>query len=278
MRVLLLGATGFLGDYLAARLPQSFTTYAAPRGGRPAGTHVVWTSHRLDAADDDTIEPVLEEASPDVIVNAVAVTSLPPDAGDRRLRTVNAEFPHKLASHAKGHRARVVQVSTDAVFSGKRGPYAETDRPDPVDAYGRSKLDGELGPPHLTIRTSFFGRTPRGIGLVEWLIGNQRETVEGYNDYRFSGLSALLLAEFVALALGAPTPLEGVYHVGGEAVTKYELLRETALRLGLPVRVVPVDRGRVDRALDSSRFFAAIGRRPPTLAESLATLVPCGAP
>jgi hypothetical protein len=67
-----------------------------------------------------------------------------------------------------------------------------------------------------------------------------------------------------------------VYHVGGDPISKYDLLKATAARLALDVNIVPVMRRRVDRTLDASRFFEAIGRRRPTLADSLAMLGPCG--
>ena len=130
--------------------------------------------------------------------------------------------------------------------------------------------------PHLTIRTSFFGRSPRGDGLVDWAIAQRGRSIEGFLDYRFTGLSAALLADLVVAAIGARAPLEGVCHVGGEPVTKHELLAAIGQELHLDLRVVPVGRGKVDRTLNADRFFAALGRQRPTLAESVATLGSCG--
>jgi dTDP-4-dehydrorhamnose reductase len=182
-------------------------------------------------------------------------------------------LPRVLAALAEARGARVVHVSTDGVFSGARGQYVETDVPDPVDAYGRSKLAGELATPHLTLRTSFFGRNRRGAGLIEWLL-RQRGRVPGYVDYRFSGIAAAILADLIARAI--EMTLAGVYHVGGDPATKYELLRAAAARLQLDVEVVPATHGAVDRTLDSRAFFDAIGGRRPALADSLEALSPCG--
>ncbi|MBZ5559495.1 MAG: sugar nucleotide-binding protein [Acidobacteriia bacterium] len=272
MTVLLLGATGFLGRHLADRLSRAMTVCAPrPRSGEvPPGLALAWLSTSVDAADPRTIDRVLDEARPDVVVNAIGLGA--GAATDAELDAINGEFPRRLAAGAVAHRARVVHVSTDAVFSGARGAYRETDATDPADAYGRSKLAGELGAPHLTIRTSFFGRNPGGRGLIEWLASHRGPQVEGFADYRFTGVSVVLLADLVADAMAAGRSLEGVYHVGGDAITKYELLTAAARQLDLHVTVVPVMRGRVDRTLDASRFFAAIGRRRPTLADSLATL------
>lgn len=277
MTALLLGATGFLGRYLSDRLSREMTVCAPrPRAGLvgdvPSGAAVTWLNTSLDAADPRTLDRALDEARPDVVINAIGLGT----ATDAELVAVNGEFPRRLAASAAARRARVVHISTDGVFSGARGGYRETDAPDPGDAYGRSKLTGELGAPHLTIRTSFFGRNPRGRGVIEWLAAHRGPQVEGLSDYRFTGVSAALLSDLIADALAGGRWLEGLYHVGGDALSKYDLLTAAARQLHLDVTVVPVVRGRVDRTLDASRFFEAIGRGRPTLADSLATLGPAG--
>lgn len=254
MRVLLLGATGHLGSHLAERLSPVFSVAIADR---------------VDVTNERSLGRIIDDASPTVVVNAIGA---PPDADLATLRAVNAEFPRRLAAIAAARGTRVIHVSSDAVFSGRRGNYAEDDTVDPIDDYGRSKHAGELPPPHLTIRTSFFGRNHRGTGLVEWL-ARQRGTVSGFEDYWFTGMSAALVAELMVDAIGAE--LEGVWHVGGDPVNKYELLAAVADHLGLDVEVKPVRHGAVDRTLESSRFFAAIGRPRPTVLESLETLHAC---
>ena len=274
-RVLVLGGSGLLGGHLLERLPSSFPTAAVPgRTGRvTTGDRIEWLAHPIDVDAAATIDAALDRARADVIVNAIGAE---PRAASADLARVNARFPRALATLAARRGARVVQISSDAVFSGARGAYREDDRPDPVDAYGRSKLEGELNAPHLTLRTSVYGRSARGTGLIEWLIAQQGRCVDGFADYRFSGMAAPLLADFVAAAIDAG--LEGVYHIGGDPVTKYELLSAAAARLRLGMTVRPAARGAVDRTLDSTRFFAAAGRRRPTLAESMEALTSCDVP
>ena len=88
-------------------------------------------------------------------------------------------------------------------------------------------------------------------------------------------MAAALLADVIAAAIAAG--LEGLYHVGGDPMSKFDLLTAAAARLQLGVTVTPVARGAVDRTLDSANFFAALGRRRPTMAESIEALTPCGA-
>src|SRR3954454_5020129 len=117
MRVLILGGTGFLGRYLLDRLSGSFDVVA------PAAT--------FDAARPESAAPLVDAARPDVVVNAVVAK---PPAADGLMDAVNGAFPHALAAAAAARGARVVHISTDGVFSGRRGRYNEDDAPDPDDA------------------------------------------------------------------------------------------------------------------------------------------------
>lgn len=272
-RVLLLGASGLLGGHLLDRLSRSYSTLAVagPSGLGGADQRVEWLPMRLDAADPHAIGSLLDASRADVVVNA---TGASPQSAQATLTQVNARFPRALGEAAAERGARVVHMSTDGVFSGARGNYAEDDVPDPADAYGRSKLDGELAAPHLTIRASFFGRSPRGSGLVEWLIAQRGRTVDGFADYRFSGMAAPLLADLFVSAI--ERALTGVYHVGGDPVTKYDLLCAVSQRLGLDITVRPASRRAIDRTLHSRMFFDAIGRPQPTVVDSIDALTSCG--
>lgn len=274
-RVLLLGATGLLGAYLLRRLPDSFVTVAAPgrHGALDADARVQWLPAAVDAADLRSARAALDAARPDIIVNAIVAR---PPSDLSILHQVNAAFPHALAALAESIGSRVLQVGTDGVFSGSRGDYTENSAPDPSDAYGESKLAGELDAPHVTLRTSFFGRSSRSAGLVAWLASQQGRAVEGFVDYAFSGVAAPVLADLVAAAIDRS--LTGLYHVGGERITKYDLLCRIAERLRLDVVVRPATSVATDRSLNSGKFFAAIDRTPPTLADSLDALASCGAP
>ena len=112
---------------------------------------------------------------------------------------VNALFPHELASRCRACGARLIQISTDCVFSGTRGMYSEDDPPDPCDLYGRSKLLGEVyDTDTLTLRTSIVGRElQRAHGLFEWFLGQRGGRVRGYPRAVFSGLTTAALADLI---------------------------------------------------------------------------------
>ena len=170
---------------------------------------------------------------------------------------------------------RLIQVSTDCVFSGRRGAYSEEDIPDPVDLYGRSKLLGELdGEATLTLRTSMIGRElERANGLLEWFLGEAGGSVRGFTRAVFSGPTTPVLSRAVAEVIettsrpgGALSPRRGA----DRQTTGSSACFET--RSALEIEIEPDDSVEVDRSLDSSRFREATGWEPPSWAEMVAEL------
>jgi dTDP-4-dehydrorhamnose reductase len=143
------------------------------------------------------------------------------------------------------------------VFSGEQGSYKETDPPDALDLYGRSKLLGEIDyGEHLTIRTSMIGRQLRGnTGLIEWFMGRKGEEIQGYSRVVFSGLTTRALSEVILAVLEKRRSLKGVYHVASEPISKFDLLSQVNERLMLGVKMHPVEHPACDRSLDGSRFI-----------------------
>ena len=156
---------------------------------------------------------------------------------------------------------RFIHVSTDCVFDGKRGHYTEDDFPDATDLYGRSKALGEVDDEvNLTIRTSLVGRQLRGArGLLEWFLSHRGGVVQGYRAMRFSGLSTLALSRAIVNVITHHRSLAGRIHVGGDAISKYDLLHMINDSFKAGVSIVPIDGPEIDRSLDSRRFESLAG-------------------
>lgn len=169
---------------------------------------------------------------------------------------------------------RLIHFSTDCVFSGHRGPYRESDAPDPKDLYGRSKLLGEVDRPGcLTIRTSIVGRElRRGTGLFDWFISQKGGQVHGYRHALYSGLTTGAMADVVQLVLESYRDLSGIWQVSGEAIDKFSLLELVNAVYQLGIRIEPDDTFQCDRRLDSSRFREMIGWAPPTWQSMIETM------
>jgi dTDP-4-dehydrorhamnose reductase len=171
MKILLAGATGQVGHELlrALRTP----------GGTPADI-VAPGREQFDLADSMGLRRAIRDMKPDVIVNAAAYTDVDRAESEPAVAMrINADAPAIMAEEAARLGAALVHFSTDYVFNGKASvPYREHDVPDPLNAYGRSKLAGEqaivaAGVPHLILRTGWvYGM--RGRNFLQSIMHHAR--------------------------------------------------------------------------------------------------------
>ncbi len=221
----------------------------------------------VDADNLASVQRALEEAEPDAVLNCIGIIKQAPEANDAILSIEsNALFPHKLAELCSAVGARMVHLSTDCVFSGDKGMYVESDTPDPLDLYGRSKLLGETESGEaLTLRTSVVGREIRGhASLFEWVLGSRGTSVRGFDRAIYSGLTTMALAATIERVMVDHPSLTGVWHVASEPITKYELLCQLDERLGLKLDIERDEAFVCDRSLDGSAFSAETGITVPS--------------
>jgi dTDP-4-dehydrorhamnose reductase len=266
---MVVGATGTLGHRLCLEWGDRFECFGTMREPVPEPVAELLAATTLIAgvtADaPESLRPALEQARPDVVVNCVGAVKQA-EAGQQAIPAIriNSLFPHQLAALCREHSVRMVQVSTDCVFSGSRGNYSEDDVPDATDIYGRSKLLGEVaGEGFLTLRTSLIGRELRGaLGLLEWLISKRGGTVRGFSRAVFSGFTTKALAAEIAHLIEGHPELDGVWHLAAQPIDKLTLLSmlDDALQLG--IEITPDEDVAIDRSLDSSRLCSVTGRQP----------------
>jgi len=188
--ILLTGKSGQLGSELDRLLPKLGEVIAPER-------------NKLDLRDPEKIRQILRNANPQLIVNAAAYTGV--DAAETDQATalaVNAEAPRALAEEAKKLGSMLVHFSTDYIFDGsKNAPYLETDPPNPLNAYGRTKLAGEeairnSGAAHLIFRTSWVYATHgRNFLLTILRLATEREELKVVDDQVGAPTCVLDLAE-----------------------------------------------------------------------------------
>lgn len=271
MRILILGAAGMLGHKLWQVYRNRFDTWGTVRSSyRAYARYDLFDSQRLlggvDAFNFDTVVRALVTVRPDVVINCIGIIKQLPTAKDPIVSlTVNSLFPHRLANLCQTARARLIHISTDCVFSGRKGMYSEDDISDAEDLYGRTKFLGEVGAPGcLTLRTSIIGRELQTTnGLVEWFLNNREGGVRGYTQAIYSGFTTLALADIIADVLECHPVLSGVYQVSSEPITKYDLLCLLRDAFGVQIEIEPYPNVQIDRSLDSNRFRVATGFAPP---------------
>lgn len=222
MRVLVLGANGMAGHTICLYLRErGHAVVGFARAASPLVETIVG-----DVRDSGTLSEHVRDGGFDVVVNCVGILNADAERDRPAAVYINALLPHLLAQFAAEGRTQVIHLSTDCVFSGKRGRYREGDFRDGETFYDRSKALGELEDGvHLTLRTSIVGpdMNPRGIGLLNWFM-QQRGPVQGFTGAVWNGQTTLQLARTIEYA--AERRIRGLYNIVPEgAVTKYELLQ-----------------------------------------------------
>jgi dTDP-4-dehydrorhamnose reductase len=281
MRVLMLGANGMIGHKLWQLFRAELDTYAGVR--RDCGAYTRYglfdrnkLETNLDARNFNGFLQAFARVKPDVVINCVGIIKqLSGETRPSDFIEVNSLFPHRLAEVCALSRARLLQLSTDCVFSGRKGMYTEDDMPDAEEIYGQTKFLGEVtGGGCLTIRTSTIGREiQRQTGLLEWFLSQEGKCTKGYTRAIFSGLTTASLARVLMSIVTDHKELTGLYHVSGEPISKYDLLLRLKEAYRLKVDIEPLEGYCVDRSLDSSRFRHKTGIMVPTWDEMIPELI-----
>ncbi|WP_370262356.1 dTDP-4-dehydrorhamnose reductase family protein [Limnobacter sp.] len=269
-KVLVLGVTGMLGNAVFRLFSQSqgFETHGTARS--TAGLRHFDEALRprihvgIDVEQQDHLVQLFSRVRPGVVINCIGLVKQLAEAGDPLAALpINALLPHRLARLASLAGARLVHVSTDCVFTGRQGLYKESDAPDALDLYGRSKLLGEVDEPNaVTLRTSIIGHELSSAhSLVGWFLA-QEGCVRGFTRAVFSGLPTVELAKVIRDHVLPRTDLRGLWHVSSEPITKYDLLQLVKRAYGKAIEIVPDKKLVIDRSLDSSRFRAETGWQP----------------
>lgn len=276
IKVLILGGSGMLGHTLFRNLSgkPSLDVFATVRSSKEL---VGWlptdqmkkVRRDVDIHQTDSLVKVFTEVRPNFVVNCIGIIKQVPEAEDPLATiTTNALLPHRIALLCGAVGARMIHVSTDCVFDGEKGSYAESDLSNATDLYGRTKHLGEVAYPNcVTLRTSIIGHELKGnYGLVEWFL-SQKETVRGFRKVIYSGFPTVELARIIGDYVIPNPEMSGLYHVSSNPISKYELLKLINVQYGKKIEIEPEDSFRLDRSLDSSIFRSLTGYNPPTWTE-----------
>ena len=276
MRILILGGDGMLGHQLLRHFSGRHEPRVTLRQGASAYRGYGLFDDRnsyydVDIRSQDRILEVMADFRPEAVINAVGIVKQRPSAKESiPSLEINSLLPHRLAVMCRAAGARLVHVSTDCVFSGRKGGYTEDDPSDAEDLYGKSKYLGEVGDAGcVTLRTSIIGRElSRKRSLIEWFLA-QRGPINGFTRAIYSGLTTIELGRVIESLLVQHPGIWGLYHVSSEPISKFDLLVLLKNRLGLSVEIRPDDGFVCDRSLDSSRFRRELDYRPPSWPEMI---------
>ena len=252
MKFLVLGCNGMAGHIISLYLQEQ--GYDVLGFGRKSSAYVKSISG--DARDASLLRDILDEGKFDTVINCIGILNQFAEQNKALATYLNAYLPHFLAEATANLDTQVIHMSTDCVFSGKRGEYTEDSFRDGETFYDRSKALGELeDKKNITLRNSIVGPdiNPNGIGLLNWFM-KQEGTVNGYTRAIWTGQTTLQLAKTMEVA--AREKAHGLYNmVPDQAISKYDLLRlfNHYLRND-SIRILPVEGVAADKSLKRTRF------------------------
>ena len=260
MKVLVLGASGLIGNnILNVLLPKrNLTVLGLIRTASDKVLFPAIARDNLEILEDLTdfkkLTRLIENLRPDVIINCAGITKhRTSNALD--IIDLNAKLPHQLALISEEYNFKLFHISTDCVFSGKKGNYTEESLADPVDFYGKSKLLGEiLYGNSVTFRISTVGNEIKNnYGLLNWFLSQNKQCL-GYSKAIFSGLPTKFFAEILYRVLIEGKFYNGLYHISSNPISKFSLLKLISLKYSRNINIIQEDKFIIDRSLNCSKF------------------------
>jgi dTDP-4-dehydrorhamnose reductase len=251
LKILILGGKGMAGHVITDYFQQK------------AEYEVYYTSRNLDdkngfyldITNTPQLEMLIDTIRPDITINCIGLLNDHASNNTKLAFQVNSLLPHQLAKFTERYQGKLIHISTDCVFSGKKGDYTENDIPDGTSIYAQSKQLGEIiSDKHLTIRTSIIGPELKdnGIGLFLWFM-NQSGKIKGYQNVWWNGVTTLELAKAIETMI--KHDITGLFHLSsGKKISKFMLLKTIQEVFGkIDVEIVPDFNFIQDRTIKSTR-------------------------
>ncbi len=248
--MLILGSSGMLGHVVTKYFEEkSYDVYNL--------SHRIKIDERteiMDVANFSEFDKYLNKLKVDVIVNCIGILNEDAENNPDKAILLNSYLPRFLEKKYMNTKVKIIQISTDCVFSGKTGNYTEDSFRDGDSIYARTKTLGEINNnKDLTIRTSIIGPdiNEDGIGLFQWFM-NQKGTICGFKNAYWTGVTTIELAKGIEILI--KNDVAGLYHfVPNEKISKYNLLNIIAEIFNRNITIIPKEDYYVDKSLINTR-------------------------
>lgn len=250
MNIVVLGATGMAGHVI--------TLYFRSKGHNVEAISNVYSelinNKVIDVTDLDKINYIFSGEF-DAIINCIGILNEQAELDKTKSIFLNSFIPHYLAKKTLEIKTKVIQMSTDCVFSGDKGEYYENDFPDGKTFYDRTKALGELNDKkNLTFRNSIIGPdiNLNGIGLFNWFM-KQKGKINGYNGAIWTGVTTIELAHAMEEAI--IQDISGIYNlVNNEKISKFNLLKHFNDIFEKNIEIISIENPKVNKSLINSRL------------------------
>ena len=251
-KVLVLGSTGLIGHqiYNYLKLNSDFNLVNVAYRKKLQDDTII-----LDIRDENRFIDTIKDINPDFIINCIGILIDGASKDPENAIFINAYMPHRLKRLADDIGAKLIHISTDCVFSGKKKePYVEADEKDGKDTYAKAKGLGEIiDDKHLTLRTSVVGPELKTSGeeLFHWFM-SQEGTINGFTKAIWSGVTTFELAKAVKWAID--NEITGLYHVtNNKSINKNNLLTLFKKYTKKDIEIIAVDGKKVNKSFIDTR-------------------------
>ncbi|MCR4924826.1 MAG: SDR family oxidoreductase [Clostridiales bacterium] len=253
-KVVVLGATGMAGHVVYMYLAETdkYDVVTVCHSGKIGAKN-----YELDVYNTEELARILFLEKPDVVINCIGVLIAGARNNPSNAIYVNAYFPHVLSKslHSILPNSKVIQISTDCVFSGNEGGYKDSDVKNALDTYGMTKNLGELiNDRDLTLRTSIIGPELKrnGEGLMHWVFSQKTVgELNGWQKSFWGGVTTLELAKVMDAVIDSN--LTGLYQISNnEAISKYDLVSLIVKEFELPIKVNAIEGNVCDKSIFNS--------------------------
>jgi dTDP-4-dehydrorhamnose reductase len=222
MKILVVGSNGMAGHVITKYLKQQrYEVITLARNN---------ADYALDIEDTNAVKLFFTNLKTDFdfVINCVGLLVNESNSRPDRAAIINSWFPHYLEHQYFNTHTRIIHLSTDCVFDGKKGNYIEDDTHTEMNHYGSSKSLGEINnAKDVTFRMSIIGPEIKsnGTGLMNWILTNANIELQGWENAWWNGITTLELAKCINTHIKNPT-ITGVYHLvnNNNKINKYELL------------------------------------------------------
>ncbi len=263
MKILVFGSTGMLGHTLIKYLQNQnsleveFTVRDKTKQKICQKIFGKEANFLFDADHPESALDAIRTFQPNICINCLGLIKQKDDSKNylKSIR-INSLIPHIISEYCREYDSKLIHISTDCVYSGRKGNYSEEDLPDPLDFYGRSKLLGEVSNDNaLTIRTSIIGpELSTSKGLFEWFRSCD-DVIYGYSNAWFSGFPTVELSRIIFEHIILKNIKNDIYNLSSKPINKFNLLRLINDAYGLNKKILVDESVKVDRTLDCSKFI-----------------------
>lgn len=248
-KVLIIGSKGMLGHVVLTYFKEKkyFEVKSIARDDR-----FFVPDFSLDICNLKKLDKIIYQFKPNYIINCVGILNKNAENNPDKAIFINSYLPHYISVNFK-NISKLIHISTDCVFSGKKGKYLISDLKDGQGIYATTKSLGEvINQKDLTIRTSIVGPELKndGIGLLHWALSNTENKIKGFKSVYWSGITTLQLAKSLHNLLKSKEKFSGLIQLtNNKRINKFDLLNLIKDIYKLSFQIEPCFKYNVDKSI-----------------------------